>query len=93
VSDETKTATLEEIVEWFLGLALVPPKKPPKTQRDRAANGNMIIGFNRAQETLRHALTSYGDTNETKALGDVRNEQQQRPMEGPGGMKVWVAAS
>lgn len=83
--------TLTEIVEAFLGLALLPPDKEPRTQRDARDNQMLIIGFNRAQENLRTILSTHGRTKRERELADVRNEQQQQPMD-MGGIKVWVAS-
>jgi hypothetical protein len=83
--------SLEEIIEEFLKLALIEPEKTPKRLRDQRDNTMIIIGFNRAQETLRSILSTHGNTDEVKKLAEIRDEHQQKPMEGPGGIKMWVA--
>lgn len=82
---------LDGCVTAFLELAMLPPEKAPKTQRAQRENAMMIVGFNRAQETLRSILAAHGQSKQTKALAEVRNEKQQQPMVGPGGIKMWVA--
>jgi hypothetical protein len=83
--------TLEECVRGFLELALVEPETPPKTQRARHENTMMIIGFNRAQETLRTILAEQGAAEDIKKISEVRAHGQRQPMAGPGGAKIWVA--
>ena len=84
--------TLEESVEVFLRLVMQHPEKPPKTQRAERENTMLILGFTRAQETLRSILEHHGADEATRALAEVREDGQQRPMEGPGGIKMWVAS-
>lgn len=81
--------SLAAIVEGFLSLAMVAPEKPPRTQRDQQANRAMIVGFNRAQETLRQILADHGRAPSTKALAEVRADGQERPMR-LGDHNVWV---
>jgi hypothetical protein len=94
--DESRVAdaslTLDEAVRAFLQLTMLEPEKPPKTQRAQRENRMLIIGFNRAQETLRSILEQHGADDATKVLAEVREEGQQRPMDGPGGIKMWVAS-
>lgn len=91
MTDERHNLTLAEIVEAYLQLALVPPEKPPKLVRDQRQNDAIILGYNQAQEALRSILEHHGIDEPTRALAEIRNEKQQRPMD-VGGMKVWVAA-
>jgi hypothetical protein len=88
---EPTTLPLDEIVRQFLTCALIEPEKPPKTQRAQRENRMLVLGFNRAQENLRTILANLGDTDEVRALADVRTEQQERPLD-IGGQKVWVAS-
>ena len=85
-----RNMTLAEVVDAFLDLAMVPPEKPPKTQRDQRENRLMIQSFNHAQETLRTILEHHGIDEATRALAEVRNDKQQRPID-VGGTKVWLA--
>jgi hypothetical protein len=86
-----KRLTTDEVVRAYLDIALVPPEKAPRTQRDARDNDMLILGFNRAQETLRTLLATYGADDATRALADVRNDKQRRPMK-VGDTNVWVAA-
>lgn len=81
---------LDEIVREYLELAMVPPDKPPKLVRDQRQLRATILGFNRAQEILRTILETHGIDEPTRALAEVRNEKQQRPIDGPGGQKIWL---
>lgn len=84
--------SLEECVRAFLELAMVPPEKPPKTQRAQRENQAIILGFNRAQETLRNILELNGKPSAAK-LADVRSEKQQRPHrmgDGPDSANLWM---
>lgn len=90
-NNESNPLTLEDAVRAFLSLAMLPPEKEPKTQRAQRDNTFLILGFNRAQETLRGILEHHGNDDDVKALAEVREEGQQRPMDGPGGLKMWVA--
>lgn len=85
----TDNMTLEECVKSFLRLVMQHPEKPPRRVRDQQANEHMIVGFNRAQETLRHILEVHGAASDIKALANVREEGQQRP-ERIGDRNVWV---
>lgn len=82
--------SLEKCVQAYLELAMLPPEKPPKTQRAQRENEAIIIGFNRAQETLRKILATHGQSKATKALAETRAEGQRQPMKGPGGISMWV---
>lgn len=92
--DKRPPKNAEEAIEAFLGIAMVHPEKEPKTQRAQRENEATIIGFNRAQETLRDILGQVeGRTKQAERaqkLADVRSENQRKPMEGPGGMRIWV---
>ncbi|HTE60416.1 MAG TPA: hypothetical protein VK631_08685 [Solirubrobacteraceae bacterium] len=88
---DPKPMPLDECVKAFLELAMLPPDKAPKTQRAQRDNTMLILGFNRAQETLRSILERHGQSKQTQALAEVRSDDQQRPLEGPGGIKMWVA--
>lgn len=89
MSDERRNLTLAEVVQAYLELALVPPEKPPKLVRDQRQNDSIILGYNRAQETLRSILRNHGIDETTRALAEVRSEGQQQPIN-VGGLKVWV---
>lgn len=82
--------TLEECIKGFLELTMLEPEKPPKTQRAQRENRMLILGFNRAQEALRTILKTHGVDETARALGKVRRPGQEQPMEGPGGMKMWI---
>lgn len=84
--------SLEECVRAFLGLAMLPPEKEPRTQRAQRENQAMIVGFNRAQEMLRNILELNGRPSAAR-LADVRAEGQQRPVKmgsGPGAANLWM---
>lgn len=87
---EFDVLSLEDCVREYLSLAILPPEKAPRTQRAQRDNEMLILGFNRAQETLRSILASHA--HDAKALAETRHPDQRRPMEGPGGIKLWVAA-
>ncbi len=91
MSGERNNLALAEIVTAYLGLAMVHPEKAPKTQRAQRDNDMLVLGYNQAQEALRTILANHGVDDATQALADVRNEKQQRPVAGPGGIKMWVA--
>ena len=82
---------LEECVRAFLDLAVVHPEKPPKTQRAERENQMLILGYNQAQEQLRTILAHPGKTTTVRAVAEVRNDEQQRPMT-VGNRKLWVAS-
>lgn len=88
---DVKNLTLKQCVEGFLELALLEPDKPPKTQRAQRDNRMQVIGFNRAQEALRHILMTNGNSDQVRKLSEIRNPNQERPIDGPGGIKMWVA--
>lgn len=88
-SDHPKAMTLEEVVDGYLQLALLHPENEPKTQRAQRENQAMIVGYNRAQETLREILRRHGATADVRALSEVRSEKQQRPMK-VGDQNLWV---
>ncbi len=90
-STDRQVLTLEDIVRSFLGLAMLHPEKAPKTQRADRDNSMTILGYNQAQEQLRTILSHHGETEEIRALAETRADGQQRPMEGPGGIKMWIA--
>lgn len=94
MSDEGRAPrNAEEAVEAFLRLVMTHPKKQPKTQRQQHENAVMVATFNRAQETLRDALSQVeGKTKQAeraRQLAEVREDGQQRPM-AIGGMRVWT---
>ena len=80
-------ATLTEAVTAFLELAMKHPEKEPRTQREGRDNEYLILGFNRAQETLRTVLEQAGHSD----LAAVRTEYQRQPIM-LGDRKVWVVA-
>jgi hypothetical protein len=82
---------LEQIVREFLAIAMVHPEKPPKTQRAQRDNQMLVVGFNQAQEALRTLIAAHGYSKATKAIAEVRNDQQERPID-VGGLKAWVAS-
>lgn len=88
---DVKNLTLAQCVEGFLTLALLEPDEPPKTQRAQRDNRMQVIGFNRAQETLRRIIAVHGNSDEVRKLAEVRNEDQEQPIDGPGDLKLWVA--
>lgn len=91
MSEESASLTLTQAVQAFLELAMTHPETPPRTQRQERDNTMTIIGFNQAQEQLRHILKVHGRTKAIRDLAGVRNDQQQRPME-VGDSKLWVAS-
>lgn len=87
---EPAPLTLEQVVTEFLELAILEPDKPPKQQYRQRENRAQVVGYCQAQEHLRKILEIHGATVEVRALAAVRNDKQQRPMVGPGGMSMWV---
>lgn len=90
MSTEHNKLTLAEIVKAYLELALIPPEKEPKLVRDQRENRAIILGYNRAQETLRTILENHGIDEQTRALAEVRSDKQERPID-VGGMSVWLS--
>lgn len=90
-AEKSAPLNLEQIVREFLQVSMLPPEKPPKTQRAQRDNQMLIIGFNQAQEALRTLIAAHGYSKATKAIAEVRSESQQRPLD-VGGLKAWVAS-
>lgn len=89
-SHPQRKMVLGELVRVFLTSAFVEPSEPPRQQYRQRENRAQVIGFHQAQEHLRHLLKHYGAGEDTVALAEVRDDKQLRPMQGPGGMTVWV---
>lgn len=83
--------SLEDCVRNFLDIALVHPEKPPKTQRAARENEMLIVGYNRAQENLRTILEQHGRDKRVRAIAEVRNENQRKPVR-MGGVDLWLAS-
>lgn len=88
--EEIQPMDAEEILSAFLSLVMKHPEKPPKQQYRQRENSATILGFNRAQETLRDIIKNHGATEELRQIAEVREEGQQQPIEGPGGGRMWV---
>jgi len=82
---------LEQIVREFLSIAMVHPEEQPKTQRAQRDNQMLVVGFNQAQEALRTLIAAHGYSKATKAIAEVRNDRQERPIN-VGDLKTWVAS-
>lgn len=78
-------AGLREAVEYFLGIALVEPAKPPRTIKAQRENRNMVIGYSRAQYDLRKLLVQVGE----HELAKIENPDSVKP-DKIGDTYMWV---
>lgn len=81
----SKRLSLTAAVEEYLRLVCAHPEKEPKRVRDQRDNTMLILGFNKAQETLRQVLEQTGH----RALAETRSEGQRQP-EMIGDQRLWV---
>lgn len=85
-----KKPTVNQAIGVFLGMGFDDPEKPYRTQREMREEAHRVVGYNQAQEQLRHLLAQC--TGKGPELAEAeRHPNALTPMDGPGNMKLWTA--